>query len=99
MLITCFECKQVTVTALGISDVSCSDIKLSADMHIMLPCRVEALTGVGLLLPATPLLLLLLLIGTMHHRLPPAPRPLTMLLIGLMHHRLPLIQRPRRLAR
>ncbi len=77
----------------------CSDIKLGADMHIMLPCRVEALTGVGLLLPATPLLRLLLLTGTLHHRLPPAPRPLTMLLIGTMHHRLPLIQRPRRLAR
>ena len=54
LLTTCFECKQVTVMALIISvNVSCSDIKLRADMHIMPPCRVEALTGVGLLLPAT----------------------------------------------
>ena len=70
-----------------------------ADLHIMLACRVDALTRVGLLLPAAPLLLLLLLTGTLHHRLPPAPRPVTMLMIGTMHHRLPLIQRPRRLPK
>ncbi len=51
--------------------------KLSADMHVMLPYRVEALTGTGLLLPATTPLLLLLLTGALTHRLPPAPRPLT----------------------
>lgn len=76
LLTTCFECKQVTVMALIISvNVSCSDIKLRADMHTMPPCRVEALTGVGLLLPATPLLLLLLLIGTLPRRLPLIQRP------------------------
>jgi len=77
----------------------CSDIKLGADMHIMLPCRVEALTGTGLLLLAAPLLLLLLLIGTLQHRLPPASLPLTTPVIGTLYHRLPLIRRPRRLAR
>ncbi len=79
---TCFGCKQVSTCCLGhlvgqnLYMYMVKGTKLSADMHVMLPYRVEALTTTGLLLPATTPLLLLMLTYALTHRLPPAPWPL-----------------------
>jgi hypothetical protein len=80
---TCFGRKQVSTCCLGrligqnLYMYIVKGTKLSVDMHVMLPYRVEALTTTGLLLPATTPLLLLLLTHALTHRLAPAPRPLT----------------------